>query len=433
LNHVPFLTVIGLTVFNVVSVSAQQQQVYGYGIPDSVRYKDSIWSSDSGIVQNYVNLSHFYLEKNPDSSKYWANTAVTAATQKNDWHLLTIALQAQRLTLEHDLKKIKNENIALKKEGELRQRHATLLAGAAILMLVTGIYFAILYRQKSNVAKNLEQVKSETDQKNAELAELQRETKKNNETLLKLQEEAREKNEEFERMNSMKDKLIPMIAHDIRSPLASLQNTLSLTRENVLNPEEFQKLSFALEADIYNLRGMLDNMLLWAREQIVEVKINRSRFDLSEMIRAVILMHRNSLIAKNINVHNYLQPETIVVSDKEMLTAVFRNIFSNAVKFTEPGKNIYIQQIFLKHRIYVSLKDEGKGIPQDILEKINGKQHISTRGTANEKGTGIGIMFSKDLLNKLDEQFDITSMPGKGTSVTFSISINSHAEPGESS
>jgi signal transduction histidine kinase len=219
----------------------------------------------------------------------------------------------------------------------------------------------------------------------------------------------------------MRNKLIPMIAHDIRSPLASLQNTLSLTRENILNPEEFQKLSFALEADIYNLRGMLDNMLLWAREQIVEIRVNKSRFNLSTMVQDVILMHRNSLITKNINIHNYLLHDLEVFSDKEMLTAVLRNIFSNAVKFTEPGKNIYINQIFLNKKIYLSVKDEGKGISEEILDKINNKEHISTRGTANEKGTGIGIIFSKELLTNLGEQFDITSVPAKGTSVTFSI------------
>jgi signal transduction histidine kinase len=212
----------------------------------------------------------------------------------------------------------------------------------------------------------------------------------------------------------------------MRSPLASTQSTLSLTRENILNPEEFQKLSFALEADIYNLRGMLDNMLLWAREQIVEIKINKSKFNLSAIVQDVILMHRNSLITKNITIHNYLEPDLEVFSDKEMLAAVLRNIFSNAVKFTEPGKNIYINQIFLNKKIYLSVKDEGKGISEEILDKINSKEHISTRGTANEKGTGIGILFSKDLLANLDEQFDITSIPGKGTSVSFSISMSNH-------
>jgi signal transduction histidine kinase len=214
-----------------------------------------------------------------------------------------------------------------------------------------------------------------------------------------------------------------MIAHDIRSPLASLQHMLTLTRENILNPEEFQKLSLSLEADIYNLRGMLDNMLLWTREQMIEIKVNKSMFDLSEAMQSVILMHRNSLITKNITIHNYLQPGLLVFSDKEIIMAVLRNILSNAVKFTAQNKNIYIHQIYLNNKIYISVKDEGKGINPETLEKIKQSEHITTKGTANEKGTGIGIMFTKDLLKKIGETFDITSPPASGTSVTFSINM----------
>ena len=214
-----------------------------------------------------------------------------------------------------------------------------------------------------------------------------------------------------------------MIAHDIRSPLATLQNTLSLTRDNIINPEEFQKLSFALEADVFNLRGMLDNMLLWAREQMFEIKINKIKFDLSETFREVILTHRNNLVTKNITLHNYMPEHLEVTSDKEIIAAVFRNLFSNAVKFTEPGKNIYISQIFFNGKAYISVKDEGKGIQPETLQKLNNKQHISTRGTANEKGTGLGLLFSKEMLIKLDEAFDITSYPNQGTSATFSVSM----------
>lgn len=128
---------------------------------------------------------------------------------------------------------------------------------------------------------------------------------------------------------------------------------LTLTRENVLNPEEFHKLSLSLEADIFNLREILDNMLLWTREQMVEIKVNKSSFDISETMQSVILMYRNNLVTKNITVVNYLYPELQVYSDKDIITAVLRNIFSNAVKFTKENKSIFISQIYLtKKKIY---------------------------------------------------------------------------------
>lgn len=287
-------------------------------------------------------------------------------------------------------------------------RLVNILISAGIVILLTSILLAWLYTQKNKALKEVESLHAETEQKNIELK--------------KLHQEAEEKNKELGKINSIKDRLISMIAHDIRSPLASLQNTLTLTRENILNAEEFAGLSKSLEGDIYNLRGMLDNMLLWSREQVVEITVNKIPFYIDEVLNEIISMHHNNISLKNITIHNYLQDKLEVNSDKDMITAIFRNIFSNALKFTDKGKNIYIQQMMLNNKIYISVRDEGKGIPSEILTSINNREYTSTRGTANEKGTGIGLIFCQDLVQKLDETFDITTLPGKGTSVTFSVS-----------
>lgn len=317
-------------------------------------------------------------------------------------------LRARDLMVEYSLTARDKENESLKKQNEKKDESLTLLIVSGVVILFTSIFLAVLFSQKNAALKKLETMQLETEQKNHELEKLQKETE--------------EKNKELAKINSIKDRLISMIAHDIRSPLASLQNTLTLTRENILNAEEFSGLAQNLESDIYNLRGMLDNMLLWSREQVVEINVNKVAFNIDEVVKEIVALQKNSLMLKNITVHNYLQEKLEVVSDREMVTAVLRNIFSNALKFTPNGKNIYIQQMMLNNKVYISIRDEGQGISSDVLEKINNKEHISTRGTGNEKGTGIGLMFCRELLQKLDEAFDITSLPGKGTSVTFSIS-----------
>lgn len=248
--------------------------------------------------------------------------------------------------------------------------------------------------------------------------------KKKNDALKKidaLQQETAARNEELAKINGIKDKLISIISHDIKSPLASLQSTLALTRENILEKEEFNKLSEAIEGDIYQLRGMLDNMLLWAREQVMDITIKKVSFNVYDVIEEIITMHKTSIKAKNITVQNFVLPDTILFTDKDVITTVFRNIFSNAVKFTPTGKKIFIQQLILNNKTYISVKDEGNGIEDEILQKINNKEFVSTRGTANEKGTGIGMSFSKELFEKLNETFNISSAAGKGTSVTFSV------------
>lgn len=431
MKYVPILVAAILAISINISVFARQQ-----GDSVTVAGNSSYNFSDSTLIYNYIGLSKQYINSNPDSSLLLADLAIQIATKINNPQIMDDAFEQKKLVQSANMERItkQNELFSAQNAGMSGYDGSVSLIVITILLFIACIYLSVLYRKKNNVIKVIEASRLKLEHRNRELLQFQKEILEKN-AQQELEHEIAshnfhhlKQNDELAKVNSIKDRLIPMIAHDIRSPLASLQHMLSLTRESILSPEEFQKLSLSLEADIYNLRGMLDNMLLWTREQMIEIKIQKITFDISEAMQSVILMHRNSLIAKNIAIHNYLQQNLQVFSDKDIIMAVIRNIFSNAVKFTDANKNIYINQIYLNNKIYISIKDEGKGINKETLEKLNNSEHVTTRGTANEKGTGIGIMFTKDLLKKLDEAFDITSMPGSGTSVTFSVAINNADE-----
>lgn len=427
MKHVPVIAGIISATLSFISVSAQKMGD-STAISDTPAYASNKYFEDSLLVYNYINLSKNSVAKNPDSSLIWADLAIKIASKTGDLQLMADASGQKQFVQEANVERLKKQDDNFKQQDDPPAYNSSiLLTIVTIILFGVCLYLSILYRRKNNAIKELENNKLKLEHRNRELLQFQKQTIEQNAEREIAEKQNGNHNHKYDddlaKVNSIKDRLIPMIAHDIRSPLASLQHMLSLTRENILSPEEFQKLSVSLEADIYNLRGMLDNMLLWTREQMVEIKINKSMFDLSEATQSVILMHRNSLISKNITVHNYLQPGLLVYSDKDIIMAVLRNILSNAVKFTEPNKNIYIHQIYLNNKIYISIKDEGKGINAETLEKLKHNEHITTKGTANEKGTGIGIMFTKDLLKKIDETFDITSIVGSGTSVTFSITL----------
>jgi len=422
LKRVPVIAATIAAVYCFLSVSAQTPGD-STAIFDSAGYNASRYFEDSLLVYNYISLSKSNINKYPDSSLVWAERAIKIASKTNNLQLMADAVNQKHLVQKSNAERIRKQGDNLKQQDKTPYNNSVLLIIITILLFIACLYLSILYRQKNSAVKELESDKLKMEHSNKELLQFQKQTiEQNAERELNGQHDTKH-DEDVARVNSIKDRLIPMIAHDIRSPLASLQHMLTLTRENILNPEEFQKLSLSLEADIYNLRGMLDNMLLWTREQMIEIKINKTMFDLSEAMQSVILMHRNSLITKNITIYNYLQPGLLVFSDKEIIMAVLRNILSNAVKFTDQNKNIYIHQIYLNNKIFISVKDEGKGINPETLDKIKNSEHITTKGTANEKGTGIGIMFTKDLLKKIGETFDITAPPGSGTSVTFSINM----------
>jgi signal transduction histidine kinase len=297
----------------------------------------------------------------------------------------------QRSQVEEQVKEKEAENKRLQDE----QMKNNYLLGALVFVFVLICFFLFfLYRQKTAALKTSRELQLFTAEKNKELAII----------------------------NGVKDKLISMIAHDVRSPLTSLQSTLYLTREKIMNEEEFTQLSLLLDNDIGHLMSMLDNTLLWAREQISDLKIHKQIFNLHTCAADVINMHHQLIQDKQLLVQNLIPANLMVKTDKQIILTVFRNLLSNAIKFTPSGKTITIQSTAGENKITVSFKDEGSGIDADIMEKINNREFISTRGTNNEKGTGLGLMFTFDLLSKMGETIQINTAPQKGTEIIFSIS-----------
>lgn len=299
----------------------------------------------------------------------------------------------QRMVVEMDLQRKEKENEQLKKQYDLQQRQITIFAVAGVALFIAGVFLALLYNQKNSALNAIKEMQKETEAKNNELAVI----------------------------NAVKDKLISMIAHDVRSPLTSLQNILYVTREKIINETEFTKLSQVLDNDIRHLIGMLDNTLLWAREQIHALKVNKVSFNLYKLAEDVTSLYHQSLLDKGIEIYNNIPADAEVYSDKEIIHTVLRNMVSNAIKFTQRGKSIVLSSERQNGELLVSVKDEGAGISPTILEKIRKKEFVSTRGTNKEKGTGLGLMFSHDLLSKLNEKLLIDTVQGEGTVITFSI------------
>ncbi len=301
---------------------------------------------------------------------------------------------AQRLIIEFEVAKKEEENRLLKEQNERNREKIISLLVAGIIVAIGIIWLGILYKHKKVSLGKIRKLQAETDRQNGDL----------------------------QVMGGVKDKLISMIAHDVRSPLASLKNTITLTRQNILNKEEFSRLTAMLEMDIYHLMGMLDNTLQWARNQMQGIQVKKEVIDLNKHVDEIILLYQQTSNIKGIKVINSIQPNRMINSDKEILNTVLRNVLSNAIKFTPPGKNVFVEEADLGKKLMVQVRDEGVGIDENILRSIKANQFVSTRGTLNEKGTGLGLLFSKELVKRMGEEFNISTEAGKGTTVAFSVS-----------
>ncbi|BAV09071.1 Signal transduction histidine kinase [Filimonas lacunae] len=291
------------------------------------------------------------------------------------------------------------------------QKALLVLAGVLfILLIVMAIPFYLNYKKVHMFSDALKQKNSIIQKNAASLDQLNRAISRQNQ---KLEED-----------NKLKDKLLSVISHDLRHPLVNTKSILDLINLKLVSPEETEELLEQLENQYVRSLSLLDNLLFWIRGQMKGLKIERSDINMFRIITSLIEEQRVSLQAKQIQVFNKIDNQLIWRAEKEMLKIIFRNLITNAIKFTPSGGEITISSVIDEQYAYILLKDTGIGMTPEILNKINSRQYISSKGTSNEKGSGFGLMLVKDLIHKNEAELLIDSEPGRGT--TMAVKFNRH-------
>lgn len=293
------------------------------------------------------------------------------------------------------------------------QKALLVLAGVLfILLIVMAIPFYLNYKKVHMFSDALKQKNSIIQKNAASLDQLNRAISRQNQ---KLEED-----------NKLKDKLLSVISHDLRHPLVNTKSILDLINLKLVSPQETEELLEQLENQYVRSLSLLDNLLFWIRGQMKGLKIERSDINMFRVITSLIEEQRVSLQAKQIQIVNRIDNQLVWKAEKEMLKIIFRNLLTNAIKFTPTGGEIAISSVTDEQYAYILIKDTGIGMTPDILHKINSRQYISSKGTSNEKGSGFGLMLVKDLIVKNDAELLIDSEPGRGT--TMAVKFH-HRQP----
>ncbi|MCK9211395.1 MAG: ABC transporter substrate-binding protein [Ignavibacteriaceae bacterium] len=243
----------------------------------------------------------------------------------------------------------------------------------------------------------------------------------------KKEEELRQFAEELKNLNANKDKLFSIIAHDLRSPFFALLGLGEILSNEIdsLTKDEIKKFSTDLYNAIYTQFKFLENILEWARLQLGKIDFNPSKVNLYNNI--VVVFNRLAGVAerKNIRLINEVDETVMVYSDENVLQSILHNLISNGIKFTRENGEIKISSIQKDSFINIIVRDNGVGIKQEDLPKLFAiDQQYSQKGTANERGTGLGLVICKELVEKHGGKIWVESEAGKGTIFTFSIPIS---------
>lgn len=231
-------------------------------------------------------------------------------------------------------------------------------------------------------------------------------------------------NQKLQKTMESRDKLYSVIAHDLRAPIGTIKMiaaSLENERNQMTDPHILKSFDMIHETteEAYNL---LENLLRWSRNQNGKTRIYPTTFNLSKAIYHVLALFTAIADSKGIKVNNHSKANVTVYADEDMIRTVLRNLLSNAIKFSFPCGQIDVGLSEMPDMVMVSVKDNGQGIKKELQSKLlKGNEYISTYGTHNEKGSGLGLILCRDFVKMNKGKLWFSSQENKGTTFYFTV------------
>lgn len=246
-----------------------------------------------------------------------------------------------------------------------------------------------------------------------------------NEALLSQKQVIEAQTANLETLSNIKNKLLAVIAHDLRTPLANLRNIADMFETDYLTTEEVRWLMKDINPMVKGAELTLSNLLEWAGNQIKGQSISLAQLDIFLLGVEMEQTFTHTLQKKGIEFVNTASPGRSVMADENHIKVVLRNLMSNAIKFTDSSGSIKLASEYDENKVIISVEDTGKGMSQDEMDKLfSAHTHFSQRGTSGENGLGIGLMLCKELVELNGGKLWVTSVPCKGSIFYFSLPLN---------
>ncbi len=282
----------------------------------------------------------------------------------------------------------------------------TIIAG---MLVVLGVYYYEKQKQK--------QINKKLEEKNIEVL-----TQKAN-----LDEQAHKLND----LNKLKDRLISILAHDLRAPLSTLRGLFGLLQDNTLTLDELLEMVPNVLKKLEYTSDFLDTLLFWINSQMDNFTNAVRNFPLRDAINHEMDTYHEQAQAKGITLIDNIEEALMITADPNSIRIVIRNLITNALKFSGEGDSIQISaRQEDEHTVTIRVKDTGVGMPPQQLNNLFKSKVDSTSGTKNELGTGMGLLFCKDLVEKCNGRIGVSSRQGEGTEfyITLPAAVNAYAE-----
>jgi len=247
-----------------------------------------------------------------------------------------------------------------------------------------------------------------------------------NNELQKINDKVKSQNMQLQALNATKDKFFSIIGHDLKGPLNSLTSFsgLLINHTDSLSRDEIQMLAKDVDKSLKNLSALLNNLLEWSRSQTGNIEFTPETFDITSLLKENRELLCTQARNKKISFFEEFNGKVLVNAHRHSLNTVVRNLMSNAIKFTPAGGLIKLTLQQAQQHVLVSVADTGVGMPPEVIGKlfrIDAKH--TTKGTADEKGTGLGLILCKDFVEKNGGKLWVESEEDKGSVFHFTVPL----------
>ena len=227
-------------------------------------------------------------------------------------------------------------------------------------------------------------------------------------------------------LNATKDKLFSIMTHDLRNPFNAILGFSALLADQLKEKKygDAERYANVILVSAKNAMNLLSNLLEWSLSQTKRITIDPQNIKLTELIDEVIQLSQEFAYLKSIKLNKNLPANVFAFADKHMVSIILRNLIQNAIKYTNNGGTVNINLLQNQEEVVVEVTDDGVGIQENNLNKLFFvNNNLSTEGTNNEKGTGLGLILCKEFVEKNGGKIGVESEVGKGSKFYFTLPL----------
>lgn len=351
-----------------------------------------------------LSISNTYASR-ADYEKAFENLQEAASLRDSIFNEESIR-QLNELQMKYETERKEREIEFLKRDRAAQSNLRNLLIFTLVLLILIAIIILKQFLYKRKTTKILEEKNVALEKYNLKLKESETELKE---------------------INSTKDTFFSIMSHDLLNPFSSIIGISELMKNDFYSISDEEKMHFTkqINSAAKSTHHLLENLLSWASAQKRRIKIDKTNFDLNEVINEITSLNSASAKLKNINIITEAENKEIISADRFMIDTVIRNLVSNAIKFTPQNGEVKVSLKRIDGIIEIVVSDTGIGIKEEELKNIfKIDRQIKSKGTSGETGSGLGLILCKEFIEMNGGSININSKLNKGSKVIINLPVN---------